>query len=211
MSCWALIPVKAPGLGKTRLARALAPDEREALVCAMFRHVLATARACAAIDRICILGPSRPGLGKGLVRLPDSGSDLNRALGSALGAIATTGPDRVVVLPADLPCLTTADIDRLASLPAGVVGVAPDRHGTGTNALSLTLPETIWFPFSFGEESYSRHCDETKKLGLTVETILSGALEKDIDEPADLPDAEHLLSAVSLLRQPIAKGRRRLA
>ncbi|WP_255351693.1 hypothetical protein [Novosphingobium sp. ST904] len=73
------------------------------------------------------------------------------------------------------------------------------------------MPETIWFPFSFGEESYSRHCDETKKLGLTVETILSGGLEKDIDEPADLPDAEHLLSAVSLLRQPIAKGRRRLA
>jgi len=196
VSCWALIPVKAPGLGKTRLASALDPDEREALVCGMLRHVLDTVSGCRAIQRVCVLGPARPNLGSKVLRFDDPGPDLNGALESTMSAITAAGPERIVVLPADLPCLSLADVERLATLPADTLGIAPDRHRTGTNALSLPLPAGIWFPFSFGENSFSIHCEHAKNHDLTVETILSCGLEKDIDDPLDLADAVRVLRRV---------------
>ena len=196
MSCWALIPVKAPGLGKTRLASALDPDEREALVSGMLRHVLDTVSGCRAIQRVCVLGPTRPNLGSKVLRFDDPGPDLNGALESTMSAITAAGPERIVVLPADLPCLGAADVERLATLPADTLGIAPDRHRTGTNALSLPLPAGIWFPFSFGENSFSEHCNNAINLNLTVETILSCGLEKDIDDPLDLADAVRVLRRV---------------
>ncbi|QSR18860.1 2-phospho-L-lactate guanylyltransferase [Novosphingobium sp. KA1] len=196
MSCWALIPVKAPGMGKTRLASALDPDEREALVSGMLRHVLDTLRGCRAIQRVCVLGPARPNLGSGVLRFDDPGPDLNGALESTVSAITAAGPERILVLPADLPCITAADIERLVDLPHDALGIAPDRHRTGTNALSLPLPAGIWFPFSFGQDSFSTHCEQAINRGLTVETILSCGLEKDIDDPLDLVDAVRVLRRV---------------
>jgi len=196
VSCWALIPVKAPRLGKTRLASALDPEAREALVSGMLRHVLDTVSACPAIQRVCVLGPARPNLGTGILRFDDPGPDLNGALESTMAAITAAGPERIVILPADLPCLSLADVERLARLPAGTVGIAPDRHHTGTNGLSLPLPDGIWFPFSFGQNSFPTHCNHAINRGLTVETIVSCGLEKDIDHPLDLADAVRLLRRV---------------
>ncbi|TCM21777.1 2-phospho-L-lactate guanylyltransferase [Novosphingobium sp. PhB165] len=214
MSCWALIPIKAPGLGKTRLATALDPDEREALVEAMFRHVLDVTRSSRRIKRVCVLGPPRANLGSGILRIDDAGPDLNGAISSALAAITAAGPDRIVIVPADLPGLTTEDLDRLATLPDNTMGIAPDRHRTGTNALSLPLPAGAWLPFAFGENSFSNHCNEAVNLSLTVETILSCGLEKDIDDPLDLADAVRLLRRVFIAgtnRRPRAQGRIRPA
>jgi len=193
VNCWALIPVKAPGLGKTRLAPALDARTREALVSGMLRHVLDTVSACRSVQRVCVLGPVRPNLGRGIMRFDDPGPDLNGALESTMAAITAAGPERILVLPADLPCLGVADVDRLARLPADTLGIAPDRHRTGTNALSLPLPDAIWFPFSFGQDSFSTHCENATNRGLTVETILSCGLEKDIDDPLDLADAVRIL------------------
>lgn len=196
MTCWALIPVKAPGFGKTRLASVLRPQQREALVAGMLRHVLNTVSACPAIQRVCVLGPARPNLGKGILRFDDPGPDLNGALESTMAAITAAGPERILVLPADLPCLGMADVERLANLPADTLGIAPDRHRTGTNGLSIPLPSGIWYPFAFGQDSFSKHCNNAINIGLSVETILSCGLEKDIDEPLDLADAVRVLRRI---------------
>jgi 2-phospho-L-lactate guanylyltransferase len=45
------------------------------------------------------------------------------------------------------------------------------------------------FRFAFGEDSFARHRKECERLGLGFEVILSGGLERDVDEPAHLPDA----------------------
>lgn len=211
MSCWALIPVKAPGLGKTRLASALDPDEREALVSGMLRHVLDTVSGCRAIQRVCVLGPARANLGSKVLRFDDPGPDLNGALESTMAAITAAGLERLLVLPADLPCLALADVERLANLGPETIGIAPDRHRTGTNALSLPLPTGIWFPFSFGQDSFSTHCENAKNRGLAVEAILSCGLEKDIDDPVDLADAVRVLRHVynpALNRRPRSGGRK---
>ncbi|SFG05954.1 2-phospho-L-lactate guanylyltransferase [Novosphingobium sp. CF614] len=197
MRCWAIIPIKGKGEGKTRLAGVLSASERDALVDAMLAHVVQAAGQAGSIERVLLVGPSRHGLDGAIPLLGDPGTGLNTALGAALdtasggalAAIGAEGPDRVVVIAGDLPCVTALDLDLMAQVPAGTLGIAPDRHGTGTNALSLPLPDASRFIFRFGADSRALHQREAERLGLAVETICSAGLEKDVDEPADLTDA----------------------
>lgn len=193
MICWAIIPIKAIEGSKSRLARVLAPSERETLVRTMLAHVVEAASSAEAIARVCLVGPSRHGMPDELALLSDPGGGLNPALHSALAEIAGEGPDRVIVVAADLPALRPQELELLAAAPADTIAIAPDRHGTGTNALSLPLPAAREFAFGFGTGSYAHHRNEAERLGLKLETIISRGLEKDIDEPADLPDAEPIL------------------
>ena len=192
---WAVIPIKGPGGGKSRLTGVLSSRQREELVEAMFRHVTETVAQASTIDRTVLVGPIRAGLDEGMLLLDEPG-DLNTALGGALARIVQSEfcPDGVIVVAADLPCLAPLDLDLLASAPHRSLAIAPDRHGTGTNALSLPLPEAAEFRFQYGTDSAARHRHEAERLGLAVETILSPGLEKDIDEPADLPDAVPVFS-----------------
>lgn len=192
MTVWALIPVKARGQGKTRLASALPDRQRDDLVEAMLANVIRAATQVA--DRTILIGPPRGAL----PFIPDQGDGLNPALERAL-AIAARGaaPDRIIVLAGDLPCLTAEDVRHLVHLPAGVIGVATDRHGTGTNALSLPLPEAAAFRFHYGTGSADLHREAAGDLGLTAETITLPGLAKDIDEPADLADAEFMFATAN--------------
>jgi 2-phospho-L-lactate guanylyltransferase len=191
---WALIPIKARGAGKTRLTGMLSEREREGLVEAMLAHVVGVTGGVVA--RVVLVGPEREGVGAGLERIEDTGGGLNAALDHALAEIAgrSDAPARLIVLPADLPCLAVEDIERLAQIPRGTVGIAPDRHGRGTNALSLPLPEAAGLRFNFGTDSAALHRSAAEVLGLNAVTITGPGLEKDIDEPGDLTDAGHLFS-----------------
>ncbi len=192
MSCWVIIPVKPPEQAKMRLAGALDPKARAALVAAMLRHVAQVSAAAALVDRVCLLGTSRHGLPDSLPLLADPGGGLNPALQSALAQLSGGILTRLIVLPADLPMLSTNDVQLLASAPPGTVAIAPDRHGIGTNALSLPLPSAGGFIFAFGADSFARHQTQTELLGLKIETIHSKGLARDIDVPGDLPDAAGL-------------------
>lgn len=193
MTIWAIIPARPPGEGKTRLAGALERAERERLTGAMLAHVAAQAQAARNVARTGVLGPSWHGLGKTVPLLADPGGGLNPALHAALDEAAKAGASRVVFVAGDLPQLTAQDVELLAAAAPGSIAIAPDRHGTGTNALSLPLPEASAFAFAFGVDSLAKHQAEAERLGLALETIHSPGLARDIDEPADLPDAAHLL------------------
>lgn len=190
---WALIPIKARGAGKTRLAAVLSDREREGLVEAMLAHVVAIAGG---VTHTIAVGPRRSGVGANLERIEDGGGGLNAALDHALAEVAARAdaPARLIVIPADLPCVTEQEIGLLAQVASGCIGIAPDRHGRGTNALSLPLPEAAAFRFHYGTDSAALHFAEAKLLGLNAVTITAPGLEKDIDEPADLADAAHLFS-----------------
>lgn len=188
MTCWAIIPVKGTELGKQRLAGVLDEGSRAALVRDMLDHVVAAARSARGIDRIALVGSSRHGQDDDIALLPDPGMGLNPAVSSAVAAAEARGATRVVVIFADLPQLRTLDIERLAAAPE--IALAPDRHETGTNALSL--PAASRFTFAFGPDSFARHQAEAERIGLAYEVIRSPGLQRDIDEPADLPDAAGL-------------------
>jgi len=193
VTCWAIIPIKASAEAKSRLAGALDPAARQRLVCAMADHVAAAARAAVNVERLCLVTPGRPDCAGDALLVDDPGQGLNAALGAALAQVAAQGASRAVIVAADLPTLTPRDIELLAAAPAGEIAIAPDRHGTGTNALSLPLPQATGFAFAFGPDSFALHHDEAGRLGLSIEVIHSHGLARDIDEPPDLADAAALL------------------
>lgn len=195
MSVWAVIPVKPPEGAKTRLAGKLDAEQRGRLARAMLEHVVAAVRGADHVDKVCLLGPSRMGLGEELSLLADPGTGLNPALQAALAGIAGQDVSRLIIIHADLPRLTTHEVQLLAAAPPGEVAIAPDRHGTGTNALSLPLPEAQGFTFAFGPDSFALHNQEAGRLGIAVETIHSQGLARDVDEPSDLADAVGLIGA----------------
>ena len=192
-ACWAVIPVKAPGKGKTRLAGVLDRDARSRLVAAMLANVLAAARDCPQISRTCLVSASDHGTCGEVTVLPDRPGGLNEALASALRSLPKPGPERVIVVAADLPMLEPQDLTLMADVAPDAIGIAPDRHGTGTNALSLPAAALPYFEFGFGNGSYPAHRAEARRLGYSVETILADGLEKDIDEPGDLQEAKDRL------------------
>src|SRR5690242_5229640 len=68
------------------------------------------------------------------------------------------GADCAALLPGDCPLLDPSELDSaLDRVAAGRVGVVPDRHGEGTNALLLAPPDAIG-P-AFGPGSRSRHLE----------------------------------------------------
>lgn len=148
--------------------------------------------SCDAITQVCLVGPSDHGFGERVTLIADHGEGLNAALTSALKDAAQydqAAPDQLIVIAGDLPQLESADIDLLARTASGAIAIAPDRHGTGTNALSLPIAAARAFRCQFGPGSYFAHRAEADRLGYNVETILSDGLAKDIDEPGDLADA----------------------
>lgn len=209
-SCWLIIPVKASGGGKSRLSGVLAPALRHGLVVAMLDRVIAAAQGCEAIDRICLVNNTPSDRwGSHVAFLADPGGGLNPALKSALAHVAqgTPGlvtaashaapdcaiPNRLIIVAGDLPLLLPADFTMLARLPDDTIAIAPDRHGTGTNALSLPCSALGSFSTHFGLGSHFAHRAEAARLEYQVETILSTGLAKDIDEPTDLRDAQGCL------------------
>ena len=194
MTCWVIIPVKPPEQAKSRLAEVLDGDERAALARAMLAHVVAAARGADHVQHVALLGPTRLGMAEDLPLLADPGTGLNPALQSAMVQISGEPAERLIVLFADLPRLTVQDVQLLACAPPGTVAIAPDRHGTGTNALSLPLPAAKGFTFAFGPDSFALHNMEAERLGLRIEAIHSQGLARDVDVPEDLADAAGLIA-----------------
>lgn len=194
MNCWAVIPIKLPEKAKIRLAGVLSEPERAALADAMLRHVVGAAQAADHVQHVALLGPSRLGLDESIPLLTDPGGGLNPALHSALERISSENADRMIVLFADLPLLTINDVQLLAAAPPGTIAIAPDRHGSGTNALSLPLPQARGFTFAFGPDSFALHRAEAERLGIALEEIHSPGLARDVDMPEDLPDAAMLMN-----------------
>jgi 2-phospho-L-lactate guanylyltransferase len=193
MNTWVVIPIKLPENAKVRLAGVLSEAERTALADAMLRHVVGAAQAADHVQHVALLGPSRLGLAEDMLLLADPGGGLNPALDAALAQVLDQNAQRLIILFADLPQLTSLDIELLAAAPSGTIAIAPDRYGTGTNALSLPLPAAKHFTFAFGPDSFVQHRAEAQRLGIALEEVHSPGLARDVDMPEDLSDAAELI------------------
>lgn len=185
-SAGVLVPVKAFGDAKVRLARALAPAERAGLARTMAAGVVAAASPLPVWVVCDDAGVAQwaDTVGASVLWMPHKG--LNRAVTEGVAALGDRGLGRVVVCHADLPHAT-----RLSHLAAGdptTVAVVPDRARRGTNVISV--PAGCGFRFSYGDGSFMRHVDEAQRLGLDVTIIDDPSLTWDVDVPADLP-ADH--------------------
>ena len=185
MSLWtAIVPWKTAGQRKTRLAPALAPAERDRLAQALFDRVISVLDACPAIGRISVLSEARPETRPGRPDpdwLPDRGLGLN----AELQALEIAAPR--LIIHADLPLVTPDDVETLLAAARDGGAIAPDRHGTGVNALALDAGVSL--EFRFGPGSLARHMEQA---GDRLTVVARPGLALDIDTPDDLAEAIRL-------------------
>jgi 2-phospho-L-lactate guanylyltransferase len=185
-----IVPHRGLEAAKTRLATSLSPDERIFLASQLLQRVLRVAREVA--DDVVVISPSR-----GLLEVVEPsgarlavqrGMGLNEGLEQARFDALADDVTTLAVLHGDLPNLQAADLGVLVgALPGeGVPGVAiaPDRAGTGTNALVLRPPGVI--NFRFGAGSFAKHVAEVEAAGVPLVAVNRAGLAFDLDTPADL-------------------------
>lgn len=184
-----VVPVKALGHAKSRMARALDPAARRALVLAMAVDVLTTCTATPGVSRVRVVtsdpevATSARELGVEVIPEPapdGPGDQLNAALAAALDDVR----GRVGVVTADLPELRP---DHLGSVldAAGrhQHSTVPDHRGVGTTMAFWSTGDAR-VP-RFGAASAARYLSEGGAVPLT-DVDESGAVGRDVDTPGDL-------------------------
>jgi 2-phospho-L-lactate/phosphoenolpyruvate guanylyltransferase len=186
----AVLPVKRFGAAKQRLAAGLDAERRRALAAAMVADVLEAIGAARTIERTILVSgdPVAQELaaeaGAEVVPDPEDAGHVEAALAGIARAEAE-GADCVVLLPGDCPLLDPRELDRLLTgVPERYVGIVPDRHGAGTNALVLRPPDAI-VP-AFGEGSCARHVAAARQAGIPFGVEELASLGLDLDTPADV-------------------------
>jgi 2-phospho-L-lactate/phosphoenolpyruvate guanylyltransferase len=186
----AVLPVKRLYAAKQRLAAGLGGGERRQLAEAMVADVLEAIRAARTVERTIMVSgdPTAQELaaeaGAEVVPDPDDAGHNEAALAGIARAEAD-GAACVVLLPGDCPLLDPRELDGLLTgVPERYVGVVPDRHGTGTNALVLSPPSVI--APAFGEGSCARHVAAARDAGAAFGVEGLPSLGLDLDTPADI-------------------------
>ena len=125
--------------------------------------------------------------GVGVVAEPAPPLGLNAALVHGAGYASTRGAQHLLILPCDLPCLDAAALDAMLEFAdsGGDVVIAPDRHGTGTNAM---LVPVTGCEFAFGTGSLARHIRMADARGLQVRICKRPLLAFDLDTAADFAE-----------------------
>ena len=191
MTLWAIVPVKPLRRGKSRLAGTLSEDERTELNRSLLQNTLKTFADLREVEEVLVISRDPQALaiarhhGARTVR-EDGQPELNTALKRATVIAQVYATRGVLILPADLPLVTREDVLTLiehAGEPPAVV-IAPDRHGTGTNAL-LISPACL-IEYDFGENSFQRHCQRAREAGARLEIVNLPTLGLDLDLPEDL-------------------------
>lgn len=198
---WAIVPVKETQAAKSRLAAELNPQQRRRLMRWMVEGVLDSLASLPGLQGVVVVGELFAGAGmKPLIRLPDPGRGPNAAVAEGLALLHRRGAEAAVVVAGDLPVLQPADVEALieAGRDAGVA-LAPDRHGTGTNAVYLRLPTALLT--SFGPGSLARHVAAARALGFEPRLVRREGLALDVDESGDLEIVRRLRPEVDLILQ----------
>ncbi|MGH8666144.1 MAG: 2-phospho-L-lactate guanylyltransferase [Burkholderiales bacterium] len=192
---WIILPVRGEAAGKSRLAAVLDPIERMRLNRKLLRRTLdAIEHWQGSLAHCIVVSPCARTLAaaraRGAVALRESlpRRGLNRAVLLGTKLASRRGAGRVLILPGDLVLLGPAALRamaRAASLGARAA-IAPDRAGSGTNA--LLLPAGTRFGFAFGTDSFARHVEALRAHGYVVSVRTDQALCFDLDTPRDLAD-----------------------
>jgi 2-phospho-L-lactate guanylyltransferase len=190
MGLVAILPIKSFDDAKQRLGLGLEAGPRRALAEAMFSDVVVALRRTRSVQRIIVVSADpaaqqiAAGHGASVLDEPDEGH--NAAAAAGIRAAMNDGSERALLVPGDCPLLDPVELEGLIAHPARGRSalIVPDRHGTGTNALLLTPPESL--APSFGPGSCERHVANAREVGTTPEVVGVETLALDVDTPEDL-------------------------
>ncbi|MGN6253648.1 MAG: 2-phospho-L-lactate guanylyltransferase [Solirubrobacterales bacterium] len=182
--------MKRFGAAKQRLAAGIDGERRRELAAAMVADVLEAIGGARAVERTIVVSgdPIAQELaaeaGAEVVPDPEDAGHVEAAQ-AGIARAEVEGAERVVLLAGDCPLLDPRELDRLLTgVPGNYVGIVPDRHGTGTNALLLSPPGAI-VP-AFGEGSRDRHVEAARAAGIPFGIEGLPSIELDLDTPADV-------------------------
>ena len=190
MNATAILPVKRFEAAKQRLAAGIDEARRPEIAAAMVADVLDAIGEARTIERLIVVSgdPVAQELaakaGAEVVPDPEDAGHVQAAQAGIARAEAE-GAERVALLAGDCPLLDPRELDRLLTgVPGSYVGIVPDRHGSGTNALLLSPPNAI-VP-AFGEGSRERHVEAARAAGIPFGIEELPSIELDLDTPADV-------------------------
>lgn len=190
MKATAVLPVKRFDAAKQRLAAGIDAARRRELAAAMVADVLDAIGEARSIERLIVVtgDPTAQELAAKasaeVVPDPEDAGHVEAAQAGIARAEAE-GAERVALLAGDCPLLDPRELDRLLTgVPGTYVGIVPDRHGSGTNALLLSPPDAI-VP-AFGEGSRARHVEAARRAGIPFGIEELPSIELDLDTPADV-------------------------
>lgn len=181
----ALVPLRAPGAGKTRLAAWLSAEQRAALAGAMLADVCAALRASPVDEVVVVAGgeaavAAASALGLAVIADPPGRSGLDAALQLAQRQLPSDVD--LLVVTADLPCLQPDDVHAVLAADGEVVVAPTDDGGTG----GLLRRPASAMPTAYGPASARRHVTEARRRGLTAATVRSPGFAVDVDTVTDL-------------------------
>ncbi len=191
MTTIVVLPIKRFQDAKQRLHVGLDPHARATLAEAMVRDVLAALAEVRSLYRVVVVSGEPRAIALARARdavVVDDRAEAgqNAAAGAGIRQAVELGAERVLLVPGDCPALEPEKVDCLLAVgddrPA--VTIAPDRHGTGTNALLLAPPNVI--EPAFGPGSFERHVEATRAAGASLTVAHLPSLALDVDTPADL-------------------------
>jgi 2-phospho-L-lactate guanylyltransferase len=175
-----LVPVKAFGEAKLRLAPVLSQPERAELARRLAAGVL---RAAGRLQPNVVCEDAEVAdwardLGARVIWTPHLG--LSGAVEAGVARLLSEGADLVVVAHADLPNARGLDLLGVD----GRVTLVPDIRLDGTNV--AVVPAAAGFRFAYGPGSFGRHKAEAARLGLPCDVLIDPGLAADVDVPSDL-------------------------
>ena len=184
----ALVPVKPPALGKSRLV-GLPDGERRALAAAFALDTVAACVAATTIEQVLVAtddaGFAEELSGLGSVAIPDGvAMDLNGTLRQSAAEARRRWPGLVpVALTADLPAVRAEDLDEaLGAVGPGEAAYVADADGLGTTLYTAAYDG---FDPRFGPGSALAH----DAAGARPITASLPRLRRDVDDLDDLDDA----------------------
>lgn len=185
---WALLPFKGADGAKRRLAPVLTASEREGLVVAMVRDVLAALTSSASLAGVLVV--SRDPMARRLARefdadvYADNASDLSGAVREASRfAESQRLASGTLFVPGDVPLIGAEDVDAVLAHHDRVT-LVPDAYDIGTNAAASSPPNA--FEYLFDGKSFKPHIASARRAGIEARIVRRPAFGLDVDTIAEL-------------------------
>lgn len=183
-----LLPVKALGRAKARLAPDFDESQRREVAAALLEDALAL---CASVELLewWVVSDDGEVLARaseaGLRTVADPGGGLNAAVAAGMEEAVAAGAESLTVIPCDVPLAYRGDlVDLLDTGATSDVVLVPSGDDGGTNAMFLAPPDLI--EPAFGPGSLRRHIALAERKRYRCSILSLPRLALDVDTPADV-------------------------
>ncbi len=185
---WALVPFKGATGAKQRLGGVLDAAEREGLVLAMMRDVLATLTRCRTLSGVLLVSRDRMAFELaeefGVDVFEDSATDLSGAVvQSGDYARDSRAAHGTLFVPGDVPLIRPDDVDAILDGHERVT-LVPDANDIGTNGAASSPANA--FEYLFDGKSFKPHIAAARRAGIEPRIVRRTAWGLDVDTVDEL-------------------------